>query len=340
MKIGVLLSGGVDSAVAALLLKRAGHEVVGLTMVNWEQATAHQAAQVADSMGIAHYVLDLRTQFAEGVIDYFCNTYQAGATPNPCVYCNSTVKFGILMDYSRNLGCDKMATGHYARIGYNSAANLYSLRQGVDESKDQGYFLYRLNQSQLARTLFPLGTMYKNEVWRLAHEYRLPVAACPESQEVCFISGDYRSFLETRVSSCPGEIVDLQGNVIGRHKGLALYTIGQRRGLGISAPQPLYIVDIDLKGNRIIAGPEHSLYQRALRADELHYVSGQEELPLVADAKIRYRAPRCGVVISPLESGVRVEFTAPQRAITRGQSVVFYRGDEVLGGGIISGVLP
>lgn len=341
MKIGVLFSGGVDSAVAALRLKKAGHEVVAITMVNWEQATAHQAVQMAGYLEIPHHVLDLRTEFIQEVIDYFCRTYESGATPNPCVRCNAAIKFGTLMDYAQDLGCEKMATGHYARVNQDPTTGQYSLYRGIDETKDQSYFLYRLNQAQLSYIMFPLGEMHKKEVWQEAKKYELPVTWGQESQETCFISGDYRDFIKNRVVSSPGDIMDLDGNIIGKHKGLPWYTVGQRRGLGVSAGQPLYIADMIKESNRIIAGPEQSLYGQALKAAELHYISGSKpDFPLAVEAKIRYRTPSHEAVVYPFDAGgVKVEFVQPQRAITRGQSVVFYQQDEVLGGGIITGRL-
>ncbi len=339
MKIGMLFSGGVDSAVAALLLQEAGHEVVAITMVNWEQSTAHQAVQMAEFLGIPHHVLDLREQFETEVVDYFCHTYGTGATPNPCVRCNTTIKFGMLLEYALELGCEKLATGHYVRADYNPHTKLYSLYRGVDDLKEQSYFLYRLEQEQLAYLIFPLGKMLKKQVWELAKKHSLPVTWGQESQENCFISGDYRDFIKDRVTFSPGEIVDLTGNVIGTHSGLPWYTIGQRRGLGISAGKPLYIVDIIPAKNQIVVGPEESLYQAVLQAQDLHYIAGRAPaLPLAVKAKIRYRTPPGDAIISPENSGLRVEFSLPQRAITRGQSVVFYQRDEVLGGGIISGV--
>ncbi|HCF50244.1 MAG TPA: tRNA 2-thiouridine(34) synthase MnmA [Syntrophomonas sp.] len=336
MRTGVFLSGGVDSAVAALLLMQSGHEVLGITMVNWNPDITHKAVQIAKFLGITHHVVDLRSRFQEEVIGYFCDTYQRGATPNPCIRCNSVIKFGALLQYALEQGCDKIATGHYARIKYDAAAGLYSLHQGLDRSKDQSYFLYRLNQAQLARILFPLGELSKQEVWRLAEEHGIPIIKGQESQEICFIEGDYRDFLAERVHNEPGEIQDLHGNVIGRHRGLPYYTVGQRRGLGIAAAQPLYIVDLISEQNRIIAGPEEKLYQRALSAGDVNFIRGERPpLPLEVEAKIRYRAPLSKAVVYPQQDGVRVEFAEPQRAITKGQSVVFYCQDQVLGGGII-----
>lgn len=336
MKIGVLLSGGVDSAVTAALLQRSGHEVVGITMVNWRPDTAQQAAQVAAFLGIEHHVADLRGPFEAEVIDYFCNTYLAGATPNPCIHCNAVIKFGNLMQYALGLGCDKVATGHYARIRQDAGSGLYSLHQGADQSKDQSYFLYRLNQQQLQRIIFPLGDKSKQSVWQLAEQLKLPLPHGLESQEICFIEGDYRDLLSQRVQCQPGDIVDASGRVMGRHRGLPFYTVGQRRGLGIAAGEPLYIVDMLPEPNCIIVGPEKSLYQPALIAREVHFISGQiPSLPLEVKAKVRYRAALAQAVIFPEGEGIRVEFDQLQRAITRGQSVVFYLGDQVLGGGII-----
>lgn len=340
MKIGVLLSGGVDSAMAALLLMKSGHEVIGITMVNWKPDISLKAARIAEFLGITHHVVDLRAQFEEAVISYFCETYRKGATPNPCIRCNAVIKFGALLQYASSLGCEKIATGHYARIKHDAVAGVYTLHRGLDHSKDQSYFLFRLDQSQLARILFPLGELTKQAVWHLAEEHRLPVTPGQESQEICFIEGDYRDFLAERVPVQPGEIQDVNGTVIGRHRGLPFYTIGQRRGLGIAAGQPLYILDFISEHNRIVAGPEEHLYKKALLAGQVHFVSGHKPpLPMEVMAKVRYRAPLSPAVLYTEKEGVRVEFTEPQRAITRGQAVVFYCQDQVLGGGIIEQAL-
>lgn len=339
MKIGVLLSGGVDSAVTASLLKQSGHQVIGITMVNWKTDAAQQAARVAEFLDIEHHVADLRATFETEVIDYFCATYLAGATPNPCVRCNEAVKFGVLLQYALSLGCDKVATGHYAQIRRDSSSGRYTLHQGLDRSKDQSYFLYRLNQAQLERTLFPLGEMSKQAVWKVAEELELPITHGLESQEICFIEGNYRDLLAQRVLCRPGDIVDTAGRVMGRHRGLPFYTVGQRRGLRLAAGEPLYIVDMLPESNRIMVGPEKCLYQEVLTAQRVHFISGDKlPRPIEVQAKIRYRAALAPAVIHPLDAGVRVEFDQPQRAITRGQSVVFYVGDQVIGGGIIDQV--
>lgn len=339
MKIGVLLSGGVDSAVSAALLKRSGHEVVAVTMINWNPDSAPKAAQIADFLEVEHHIADLREAFQTEVVDYFCNTYLAGSTPNPCIRCNEFIKFGLLLQYALQLGCDKVASGHYAQIRRDARSGLYSLHQGLDSGKDQSYFLYRLNQQQLQRILFPLGEMTKEAVWELAAELKIPVTHGQESQEICFIEGDYRNLLTQRARCQPGEIVDTAGRVIGRHRGLPFYTVGQRRGLGIAAAHPLYIVDMRTDSNHIIAGGEKDLYQSSLYAGQVHFISGQEpESPHRVQAKIRYRAALSEAVLYPHFDRVKVDFAEPQRAITKGQSVVFYLGDQVLGGGIIEGI--
>lgn len=336
MKVGVLLSGGVDSAVTASLLKQRGHHVIGITMVNWKTDSAQQAARIADCLEIEHHVADLRAPFETEVIDYFCATYLAGATPNPCIHCNEVIKFGVLLQYALTLGCEKVATGHYAQIRRDPGNGLYTLHRGTDRSKDQSYFLYRLSHQQLERILFPLGEMSKQAVWKVAEELKLPITHGLESQEICFIEGDYRDLLAQRVQCQPGEIVDTTGRVMGRHRGLPFYTVGQRRGLRIAAGEPLYIVDMLAEYNRIIVGSEKYLYRDVLTAHRVHFICGEKPpRPIEVQAKIRYRAALAPAVIHPLGEGVRVEFDQPQRAITGGQSVVFYVADQVLGGGII-----
>ncbi|MEN6327496.1 MAG: tRNA 2-thiouridine(34) synthase MnmA [Syntrophomonas sp.] len=336
MKIAVLMSGGVDSSVAAWLLKEQGHEVGGLTMINWDANIVQKAQAAAGFLGIEHCFINLRKEFEEQVINYFCQAYARGETPNPCVVCNRTVKFGVLLEAARKMGYDMVATGHYARIIYEAERNRYLLKKGLDNRKDQSYFLYALKQEQLARIVFPLGDMTKSAVKALARQRGLQAAENPESQEICFIADDYRNFLQDRIVCDSGEIVNVEGRQLGSHKGLAFYTTGQRKGLGISAGHPVYVVGKDLENNRLILDEEQYLFSRELKAvnGNLIYIDKLDS-PLRVTAKIRYRAAEAPATIFPDNDGIKVEFDQAQRAITPGQSVVFYIDDYVLGGGVI-----
>lgn len=340
MKVAVLMSGGVDSTVAACLLKERGYEVKGLTMVSLDASVGEKAQKAARAVGIEHQVVDMKDIFKEKVIDYFCQAYEKGETPNPCVECNKYIKFGRLLDIALGLGCEKVATGHYARVEYDEERKRHLLRRGKDINKDQSYFLYGLTQKQLSRILFPLGDFTKSEVREIARGYGLEVAESKESQEVCFIEGDYRDFLKGRVTCTPGEFVDLGGKVIGRHKGIPFYTIGQRKGLGLSMGKPVYVLDLDLENNRIVVDEEKYLFRRVLYAAEPNFIMFdelQDEIRVLA--KVRYRSSLSWATVSREGEKVRVEFDEPQRAITKGQSVVFYQGEYVVGGGIIAEVL-
>lgn len=335
MNIAVLLSGGVDSSVAAILLKEKGFRITGLTMVNWDRNIVTKAAEAARLLGIEHRVVDLRAVFTNRVIDYFCTAYEKGETPNPCIECNKGIKFGALFDIAGDIRCDKIATGHYAQIEFANKENRFLLKKGIDNNKDQSYFLYGLNQDQLSRALFPLGNMSKEKVKKIAIEYGIKNIN-EESQEICFISGDYRDFINERIVCYPGEIVDLKNNVLGIHRGLAFYTIGQRKGLGISVGHPVYVVNMDMHNNRLIVDTEEHLYSDSLVSIKNNFVSIEKfEGSLEVEAKIRYKANPAKAIINMDKDQVRVKFDKPQRAITRGQSIVYYRGDYVLGGGII-----
>ncbi|MBC7075601.1 MAG: tRNA 2-thiouridine(34) synthase MnmA [Syntrophomonadaceae bacterium] len=337
MKIAVLLSGGVDSFVASLLLKEQGYDVTGLTMINWNEAIAGKAARVARSIGIEHKLVDVRKIFQEKIVEYFCRAYERGDTPNPCVKCNKIIKFGVLLKAALDMGFDMVATGHYARIEFDDNRRRYLLKKASDISKDQSYFLYALNQEQLARILFPLGELKKKEVFEIAGKKDIAVWGEKESQELCFVDGDYRGFLQDRgISFKPGEIVDLEGNVLGSHKGLPFYTVGQRRGLGISSGNPVYVVDKDFSGNRLIVGGENDLYRSELKTSENNFIYLEKlESPLEVEVKVRYKAQPAPAVICMEGKDVKAEFTIPQRAVTQGQSAVYYLGDYVFGGGII-----
>lgn len=356
MRVVVAMSGGVDSSVAAALLKQAGHEVIGVTMEIWPAATGtgtggqagaccglaavEDARKVARKLGIPHYVFNLREVFARHVIENFCQEYAQGRTPNPCVRCNRYVKFDALLARVRALNAAFLATGHYARITRDESSGRFLLRKGVDRQKDQSYFLYTLTQDQLQHILFPLGQLTKKRVREIARELDLPVAAKAESQEVCFIpDNDYHRFLRRCIpgSLQEGPIVDQQGRVLGRHRGIAFYTVGQRRGLGIAAGEPLYVLAVDREHNAVVVGPESALYRAALVAGDLNWIAIPAlHEPRKVQARIRYRHREAPATVSPYKDDhALVQFVTPQRAITPGQAVVFYDGDVVVGGGTI-----
>lgn len=349
MKIAVAMSGGVDSSVTAALLKQQGHEVIGITMRLFAPCTtgsgsaAHDAAAVARHLDIAHHVVDFEADFRELIINNFISEYACGHTPNPCIRCNRFIKFGLLLDKARELGADLLATGHYVRksIGPDGTCHL---RMARNSHKDQSYFLYTLTQERLIRLLFPLGEVEsKDEVRRLAREFGLPVAEKSDSQEVCFIPGDdYIAFLEGCAGQADtrGDIVHLNGTLLGQHKGTHRYTIGQRKGLGIAWSEPLYVVAIDTGDNRVVVAEQQHVFAEGLLATDLSWVVKPLESEFAGSCKIRYRHQPVVCQIRVLENGTsEVCFTNPQKSVTPGQSVVFYQGDEVLGGGRIVSAL-
>ena len=359
--IVVGMSGGADSCVAAALLVEQGYQVTGVTLKTWDSPdkVAHPwrdrscckvgiAQYVAERLKIPHHVVDVREMFRQQVVENFLEEYAAGRTPNPCVRCNEKVKFGALLKAARDLGADTLATGHYTRVHYRSGLGRYILRKGVDRDKDQSYFLYRLNQEQLSRTLFPLGEMLKSQIWERVEDLGLPADEMAESQEICFVTQDNRlQFMEQEMpqSVRAGAIVDGDHQELGRHQGVAFYTIGQRRKLGLSAhssQQPLYVTALDAENNRIQVGPESELYHARLTVRQLNLIQArnlEEWDQLKVTARIRYRAAEVGARLRVLgEDHLEVLFDAPQRAAAPGQSVVMYQGDSVLGGGIIESV--
>ncbi|MCL6639290.1 MAG: tRNA 2-thiouridine(34) synthase MnmA [Firmicutes bacterium] len=353
-RVVVAMSGGVDSSVTAALLLEQGYEVIGVTMQIWdpgqgEAAGEHagccslsavgDARRVAEKLGIPYYVLNFRGIFEEKVINYFTAEYLRGRTPNPCIACNRFIKFEALLDKAVALGADFVATGHYARPGYSRQYGRYVLRRARDRRKDQTYVLYGLTQRQIARTMMPLGDYTKDEVRKLAAEMGLSVADKPESQEICFITGDnYRRFLEEKAAAGrPGPFLDLKGNVIGRHKGIQFYTVGQRRGLGIAAGERLYVIRIDPAKNAVVLGPGEAVYGSDLLAGDVNLILFEElKEPLEVEAKIRYNSAPAPARVTALKDGtVHVHFHRPQRSITPGQAVVFYLGDYLVGGATI-----
>lgn len=345
-KIVLAMSGGVDSSVAAVLLREQGYEVIGVTfdlfpISGSDPATASVAAQVAQKLQIEHQTVDLKAEFDREVIADFCTEYTSGRTPNPCVRCNPHIKFAALQKISALLGSGFFGTGHYARVVENRKTSYFELKKGLDSSKDQSYFLYGLSQEQLSRCVFPVGEFSKEQIRQLAREYALPAAERAESQEICFIpDNDYTGFLKNRapLSFTPGPIKDSSGKIIGRHDGIANFTIGQRRGMGIAASTPLYVIQIDAAENAIVAGPGSELFQNRLHAEHLNKIADASfDKRFRAEVKIRYKHTPAWAWIEP--SGpeeVEVIFDQPQRAITPGQAVVFYLGDTVLGGGLIT----
>jgi tRNA-specific 2-thiouridylase len=349
----VALSGGVDSSTAAALLVQQGYRVSGVTMRLWRAhdqdgpagshsgapSAAEDAHRVCDRLGIPFHVVDLRDLFRAHVVDRFCAEYARARTPNPCLVCNREFKFGALLRLATDWGADYLATGHYARTRLHEG--LYQLLRGVDKAKDQSYVLYTLGQQQLRHVLFPLGEYTKQQVRALAEQFELPTAKRPESQDACFIpDGDYRSFVaEQRPETMrPGPIVDREGGVLGEHRGIAFYTIGQRQGMGIAARQPLYVLEIDATRNALIVGPKAGLLHCELLAEAVSFVSGNPPPGATSiTAKIRYKAQEAAAILEPLPGQrARVVFAEPQTAITPGQGVVFYQDEIMLGGGIIA----
>jgi tRNA-specific 2-thiouridylase len=350
------MSGGVDSSVAAWLLQRQGYDCVGVTMKLYQNDTVgrrghtccalddvEDAKDVARRLGIPHYVFNFCDAFDDQVIRRFAESYQRGDTPNPCIDCNRYLKFGYLFQRAKVLGLDYIATGHYARICLEHNGR-WAVRKAADDSRDQSYVLASMDQEQLSHTLFPLGGLHKTEVRRIAAEQGFLNARKHDSQDICFVpDGDYGAFLERYTGQvCQGgDIVDLDGRVLGRHRGAIRYTLGQRKGLGISAEEPLYVCGKSMADNTVTVGPESALYRATLLSDD--WVWGA--IPALTEptrvfAKVRYRQAECPATAYPAEDGkVRLVFDAPQRAITTGQAVVLYRGDAVLGGGTITEVL-
>jgi tRNA-uridine 2-sulfurtransferase len=351
------MSGGVDSSVAGYLLREQGYEVIGVTMKVWPQDCISRAEDkccgpqaiadargVAHSLGIPHYVVDEADQFERLVIDYFSSEYQAGRTPNPCVMCNEKLKFGNLWSKAAALGCDHIATGHYAIIEHH--ADHVVLRKGLDPRKDQSYFLFSLRQPQLRRALTPLGKMTKPQIREIAHSLGLKVAAKVDSQEICFVPGnDYKAFLRSHLGENEfhrGEIYDVAGNFLGEHDGIELFTIGQRKGLPGGSPRPRYVVDLDPATNRVIVGDVDDLFTDEFEIDRVNWhptasIDGDARYnELQCTVKIRYSHPGTRATLTQLENGrADVRLHDPQRAVTPGQAAVFYDGDIVLGGGWI-----
>ena len=341
----IAMSGGVDSSVAAYLTQLNGYDCIGATMrlcdgLVPENGSAEDARQVAQRLELPFHVFDHTALFRRKVVDAFIRCYEEGGTPNPCLYCNRHLKFDALLQEALALGCDRIVTGHYARIETDAQTGRYLLKKAVDTRKDQSYFLSCLTQQQLEHTLFPLGCMTKEEVRKLAQEQGFVTAKKRDSQDICFIpDGDYRSFMEryTGKTYPAGDYLDLSGKVVGRHNGAVGYTIGQRKGLGIALGEPVYVCSKDMSANTVTVGPDAALFQKTLTAGDWNWIAIETLTePLRCKARIRYRHTEQPATVCPLPEGkARVEFDEPQRAITPGQTVVLYDGETVIGGGTI-----
>lgn len=350
-KVIVGMSGGVDSSVAAFLLKEQGYQVIGVTMRTWEGGcgktaddeggndAVRDAARVAEKLGIPHYVMDFRDEFEQNVIKYFVDEYKSGRTPNPCIACNRYVKWEALLKRGQELGADLIATGHYAVIKKYPATGRYSVCNAVTDAKDQTYALYNLTQKQLASTIMPIGEYTKDEVREIAKKIDLEISSKPDSQDICFIpDGDYASFIKKYDGTefRPGDFVDMQGNVMGRHKGIIHYTVGQRKGLGISAGKHVYVHHIDKKNNRVVLCNNDELFTRDVSAVNVNFMALEKiDGEIRAEAKIRYSHKKSPCTVSMKDGVLKCVFDEPQRAATPGQSLVVYDNEYVLCGGTI-----
>lgn len=353
-RVVAAMSGGVDSSLSAALLKKDGYETIGVTFRMWPRGecgssfgrsccdleAVTRARAVAQDLGIPYYVVDFSEDFKKEVIDYFCEEYLKGHTPNPCVVCNEKIKFGKLLEKAMSLGAQAVATGHYANTGYDKKSGRYLLKEGRDKAKDQSYFLFGLSQEQLIRAVFPLGNLTKDKVRALAKKMGLKTFNTISSQDICFVQDlKYAEYIrkKTGVEIKPGEIVDKIGQVLGRHKGIPFYTIGQRRGLGIAYKAPLYVTGIDIEKNRILVGPREEVMKKSLIAERMNWISiDQMDEPIRVMARIRYNHKKAKALVTKIgKTEVRVDFDEPQAAPTPGQAVVLYNKDVVMGGGWI-----
>jgi tRNA-specific 2-thiouridylase len=358
MRIVVAMSGGVDSSVAAAMLADAGHDVIGVSMQLYDQHERdtetgtprfgsccslddlQDARRAAAAIGVPHYIMNFERQFAATVVANFVDEYVNGRTPIPCTHCNSDLKFSTLLDRAAGFEAEGLATGHYARVSFDEITGTFQLRRGFDASRDQSYFLFALTQEQLSRAHFPIGELPKTAVRAYARDRGLPVADKAESREICFVpDGDYASFVERRSAVTPaaGEIVDTDGQVVGRHRGIHRYTVGQRKGLGISASIPLYVVSLDRDANRVIVGGRPAIERTTCVVSQVNWISGRPPAgPVAAAAQVRYKHAAARATITPVgDARVELAFDTPQPAISPGQAAVFYDGDVVLGGGWI-----